>query len=91
MECECHHASRINDLLEHAQDGFHELEHIDDVGRTSRRVHLDGESGLETLNEGQNSSRHVKKLKKKKKKGRAANRRKRMASPELRYKLFMYW
>ena len=77
---ECHHASRINDLLEHAQDGFHELDDIDDVGRTSRRVHLDGESGLETLNEDQNSSRRVKKLKKKKK-GRAANRRRRMASP----------
>ena len=77
---ECHHASRINDLLEHAQDGFHELDDIDDVGRTSRRVHLDGESGLETLNEDQNSSRRVKKLKEKKK-GRAANRRRRMASP----------
>ena len=77
---ECHHASRINDLLEHAQDGFHELDDIDDVGRTSRRFHLDGESGLETLNEDQNSSRRVKKLKKKKK-GRAANRRRRMASP----------
>ena len=77
---ECRHASKINDLLEHAQDGFNELDDIDDVGRSSRRVHLDGESGLETLNEDQNSSRHVKKLKKKKK-GRAANRRKRMASP----------
>ena len=85
---ECHHALKINDLLEHAQDDFNELDDIDDVGRSTRRVHLDGESGLETLNEDQKSSRHVKKLKKKKKKkkrkkkkGRAVSRRKRMASP----------
>ena len=77
---ECHHASKINDLLVHAQDDFNELDDIDDVGRSSRRVHLDGQSGLETSNEDQNCSRHVKKLKKKKK-GRAANRRKRMATP----------
>ena len=76
---ECHHASKINDLLVHAQDDFNELDDTDDVGRPSRRIHLDGESGLETLNEGQNCSRYVKKLKKKK--GKAANRRKRMATP----------
>ena len=77
---ECHHASKINDLLECAHDDFNELDDIDDVGRPSRRVHLDGESGLEMSTEEQNSSRHVKKLKKKKK-GRAVSRRKRMASP----------
>ena len=77
---ECHHASKIYDLLVNAQDDFNELDDIDDVGRPSRRIHLDGESGLETLNEGQNCSQYVKKLKKKKK-GRAANRRKRMATP----------
>ena len=77
---ECHHASKIYDLLVHAQDDFNEHDDIDDVGRPSRRIHLDGESGLETLNEGQNCSQYVKKLKKKKK-GRAANRRKRMATP----------
>ena len=76
---ECHHASKIYDLLVHAQDDFNEHDDIDDVGRPSRRIHLDGESGLETLNEGQNCSQYVKKLKKKK--GRAANRRKRMATP----------
>ena len=80
---ECCHASKIHDLLELSQDGFDNFDDIDNVGRPSRRVHLDGESGLEMLNEDQDDSRHVKKLKKKKKKkkGRAANRRKRMASP----------
>ena len=64
---ECHHASRINDLLIRVQDDFSELNDIDDVGQPSRRIYLDGESGLETLNEDQRCSRHVKKLKKKKK------------------------
>ena len=74
---ECCHASKIHDLLDLSQDGFDD---IDSLGRPSRRVHLDGESGLEMLNDDQDDSQHVKKLKKKKK-GRAANRRKRMASP----------
>ena len=77
---ECHHASKINDLLIHVQDDFSELNDKDDVGQPSRRIYLDGESGLETLNEDQRCSRHVKKLKKKKK-GRAANRQKQTATP----------
>ena len=77
---ECHHASKINDLLVHAQDDFNGLNDLDDVGRPSRRIYLDGESGLETMAEDHNCSRHVKKLKKKKK-GRAMNRQKRMATP----------
>ena len=77
---ECHHASKINDLLIHTQDDFNELNDLDDVGRPSRRIYLDGESGLETLAEDQRCSRHVKKLKKKKK-GRAANRQKQTATP----------
>ena len=77
---ECHHASKINDLLIHTQDDFSELNDLDDVGRPSRRIYLDGESGLETLAEDQRCSRHVKKLKKKKK-GRAANRQKQTATP----------
>ena len=48
---ECHHASKINDLLIHTQDDFSELNDLDDVGRPSRRIYLDGESGLETLAE----------------------------------------
>ena len=51
-----------------------------DVGQSSRRVHLDGESGLETSTEDHNCSRHVKKLKKKKKR-RAMNRQKHSATP----------
>ena len=77
---ECRQTSKIHELLEHSQDGFDNFDGIDEVSRPSRRVHLDGESGLEMLNEDQNDSQHVKKLKKKKK-GRAANRRRRMASP----------
>ena len=45
---ECHHASKIHDLLTHSQVGFNDFNDIDDVGQPSRRVHLDGESGLET-------------------------------------------
>ena len=79
---ECCQTSKIHELLGHPQDGFDNFDDIDEIGRPSRRVHLDGESGLEMLNEDQNDFQHVKKLKKKKKKkGRAANRRKRMASP----------
>ena len=77
---ECRQTSKIHELLERLQDGFDNFDDIDSVGRPSRRVHLDGESGLEMLNEDQDDSQHVKKLKKKKK-GRAANRRRRMASP----------
>ena len=77
---ECCQTSKIHELLERSQDGFDNFDDIDEVGRPSRRVHLDGESGLEMLNEDQDDSQHVKKLKKKKK-GRAANRRRRMASP----------
>ena len=69
---ECCHASKIHDLLELSQDGFHNFDDTNNVGRPSRRVHLDGESGLEMSNEDQDDSQHVKKLKKKKK-GRAAN------------------
>ena len=32
---ECHHASKINDLLIHTQDDFSELNDLDDVGRPS--------------------------------------------------------
>ena len=77
---ECHHASKINDLLIHTQDDFSELNDLDDVGRPSRRIYLDGESGLETLAEDHSCSRHVKKLKKKKKR-RATSRRKHAATP----------
>ena len=77
---ECHHASKINDLLIHTQDDFSELSDLDDVGRPSRRIYLDGESGLETLAEDHSCSRHVKKLKKKKKR-RATSRRKHAATP----------
>ena len=77
---ECCQTSKIHELLERSQDGFDNFDDLDEIGRTSRRVHLDGESGLEMLNEDQNDSQHVKKLKKKKK-GRAANRRRRIASP----------
>ena len=78
---ECHHASKIHDLLTHSQDGFNDFNDIDDVGQPSRRVHLDGESGLETSTEDHNCSRYVKKLKKKKKKRRAMNRQKHSATP----------
>ena len=53
---ECCHASKIHDLLELSQDGFDNFDDIDNVGRPSRRVHLDGESGLEMLNEDQDDS-----------------------------------
>ena len=77
---ECHQTSKIHDLLEHFQDSPDNFDDLDEIGRTSRRVHLDGESGLEMSNNGQDDSQHVKKLKKRKK-GRAANRRRRVASP----------
>ena len=45
-----------------------------------RRVHIDGESGLETSTEDHKCSRYVKKLKKKKKR-RAVNLQKHSATP----------
>ena len=81
---ECHHTSKIHDLLELFQDSLDNFDDLNEIGRSSRRIHLDGESGLEMSNNDQGDSQHVKKLKKKKKKkkkGRAANRRRRMASP----------
>ena len=74
---ECHHASKINDILIRAQDDFSELNDLEDVGRPSRRIYLDGESGLETLAEGHSCSRHVKKLKKKKKEERRTGKNER--------------
>ena len=72
--------SKIHELLEHPQEDINSFDDLDEVGRPSRRVHLDGESGLEMLSKDQSDSQHVKKLKKKKK-GRTANRRRQMASP----------
>ena len=60
---ECHHASNIHDLLTHSHVGINDFDDIDDIGQPSRRVHLDGESGLETSTENHNCSRYVKKLK----------------------------
>jgi len=77
---ECCQTSKIYELLEHSQDDIYNFDDLDEVGRSSRRVHLDGKSGFEMSNNDQDDSQHVKKLKKKKK-GRAANRRRRMASP----------
>ena len=77
---ECHQTSKIHDLLEQFQDNINNFDDLDEIGRTSRRVHLDGESGLEMSINDQGDSQHVKKLKRKKK-GRASNRRKRVASP----------
>ena len=56
---------RIHDILTHPQVGFNDFNDIDDIGQPSRRVHLDGESGLETSTEDHNCSRYVKKLKNK--------------------------
>ena len=70
---------RFNELLECNQDDLYNFDDLDQVGRSFRRVHLDGESGFEVSNHDHDDSRHVKKLKKKK--GKAANRRRRMASP----------
>ena len=70
VECiphDCCLTSRIHELLEKDQDPEDKFGDLDDVGRTSRRVHLDGESGFEVLNEDQDGSRHIKKLKKRRK------------------------
>ena len=77
---ECCKTSKIHDLLERVQDDLNDFDDLDEAGRPSRRVHLDGESGLEMLNEDQKDSRHVKKLKNKKK-VRAANRSRRTTLP----------
>ena len=85
VECtphDCCLTSRIHELLERDRDSEDNFDDLDDVGRTSRRVHLDGASGFEVLNEDQDGSHHVKKLKKKKKKKRKSlNQRRQMASP----------
>ena len=86
VECfphDCCLSSRIQQLLEKGYDSKDELDDIN-VRRPSRRIHLDGESGLEVSNEDQDDRCHVKKLKskkKKKKKKRAVNRPRRTASP----------
>ena len=83
VECfphDCCLSSRIHKLLEKGYDSKDELDDIN-VRRPSRRVHLDGESGLEVSNEEQDGCHHVKKLKSKKKKKRAVTRRRRTASP----------
>ena len=59
---------------------FNNFDDIDEIGRTSRRVYLDGESGFEVSNDDQDDSQHVKKLKVKKKR-KAGNRRRKTASP----------
>ena len=77
---ECHQTSKIHDLLEHFQESIDDFDDLDEIGRTSRRVYLDGESGFEVSNDDQDDSQHVKKLKVKKKK-KAGNRRRKTASP----------
>ena len=82
VECiphDCCLTSRIHHLLEKDHDSENNFDDLDGVGRTSRRVHLDGEIGFEVLNEDQDGSHHIKKLKKKKRK--SLNQRRRMASP----------
>ena len=76
---DCCLTSRIHELLEKDHDSKDNFDDLDDVGRTSWRVHLDGASGFEVLNEDQDGSHHIKKLKKKKRK--SLNQRRRMASP----------
>ena len=70
VECsphDCCLTSRIHELLEKDHASEDNFDDLDDVGRTSRRVHLDGASGFEVLNEDQDGSHHIKKLTKKKK------------------------
>ena len=82
---DCHLSSRIHELLEGEHDSEDNFDDLDDVGRVHRRVHLDGASGFEVLNEDQEHPHKVKKLKKKKKKKKKRKSmnqwRKRMASP----------
>ena len=77
---ECHQTSKIHDLLERFQESIDTFDDLDEIGRTSRRVYLDGESGFEVSNDSQDDSQRVKKLKVKKKR-KAGNRRRKMASP----------
>ena len=63
---ECCQTSKIHELLECNQDDLYNFDDLDQVGRSFRRVHLDGESGFEVSNHDHDDSRHVKKLKKKK-------------------------
>ena len=77
---ECQQTSKIHDLLEHFQESIDNFDDLDEIGRTSRRVYLDGESGFEVSNDGQDDSQHVKKPKVKKKR-KAGNRRRKTASP----------
>ena len=77
---ECQQTSKIHDLLEHFQESIDNFDDLDEIGRTSRRVYLDGESGFEVSNDDQDDSQHVKKLKVKKKR-KAGNRRRKTASP----------
>ena len=64
---ECHQTSKIHDLLERFQECIDNFDDLDEIGRTSRRVYLDGESGFEVSVDDQGDSQHVKKLKVKKK------------------------
>ena len=83
VECtrhDCCLTSRIHELLERDRDSEDNFDDLDDVGRTSRRVHLDGASGFEVLNEDQDGSHYVKKFKKKKER-KSLNQRRQMASP----------
>ena len=77
---ECQQTSKIHDLLEHFQESIDNFDDLDEIGQTSRRVYLDGESGFEVSNDGQDDSQHVKKLKVKMKR-KAGNRRRKTASP----------
>ena len=77
---ECQQTSKIHDLLEHFQESIDNFDDLDEIGRTFRRVYLDGESGFEVSNDDQDDSQHVKKLKVKKKR-KAGNRRRKTASP----------
>ena len=46
---ECQQTSKIHDLLEHFQESIDNFDDLDEIGRTSRRVYLDGESGFESI------------------------------------------
>ena len=64
-------------FFEGERDSEDNFDDLDDVGRPSRRVHLDGARGLEVLNEDQEnhvmsrSSRRRRRRRKKKKKAKA--------------------
>ena len=73
-------SSPIQQLLERGHEADDDIDDFE-VKRPSRRIHLDGESGLEISNEDQDGRYHVKKLKSKKKKKRVVNGQGRTASP----------